>query len=264
MYIRKTWKAGRTVEVKKTYSARYGKKISRGDNIQHTSKRQEDINRRNAIAELRRTLNANFGPGDWHSIFTYPQKVPPTPEQAKRDMNLFLRRLRVLYRERDSELKYVQATEYKHKRIHHHIVIPNLSCGMEPVRQLWKRLIAETYYTPGERAMGQPLYLRFRFSPLDDSGQYGKLAEYLIKETDKSRHDPDAICKRRYRQSRNLVHPQPVVEIIDAKRWRQEAAPRKGYYIDKEASFSAVSEDTGLPVQETIYVLVALTVRKRC
>ena len=264
MYIRKTWKAGRTVEVKKTYSARYGKKIARGGNIQHTTNRQEAVNRRNAIAELRRTLNANFGPGDWHAIFTYPQKVPPTPEQAKRDMNLFLRKLRLLYKEQGSELKYVQATEYKHKRIHHHMILPTLADGMEPVRGLWKQIIADTYYTPQERAIGEPLYLRFRWSPLDDSGQYGKLAEYFIKETDKSRNDPDAICKRRYRQSRNLIHPQPVVEIIDAKKWRQDPAQRKGYYIDKHASFTSISEDTGMPVQETIYVSTARSVRKRC
>ena len=108
------------------------------------------------------------------------------------------------------------------------------------------------------------MHLRFPWSPLDDSGQYGELAEYLIKETDKSRNDPDAICKRRYRQSRNLIHPKPVVEIIDAKQWRKEAAQRKGYYIDKNASFDGVSEETGLPVQETVYVAIVPIQRMRC
>lgn len=264
MYIRKTWKAGKTVEVKKTFSARYGKPGSRGAVIRPTSEAQETVNRRNAIGELRRTLNANFSPGDWHAMLTYPQKVPPTPEQAKRDINLFLRKLRAHYRGQGQELKYVQATEYKRKRIHHHIVLPKLSSGLKPIKEIWKNLLAETYYTPEEREIGEPLYMRFRVSILDDSGQYGKLAEYFIKETDKSRNDPDAICKRRYRQSRNLIHPKPVVEIIDAKRWREEAAQQKGYYIDKKASVNFVSEDTGLPVQEAIYVAIARTVRKRC
>ena len=264
MYIRKTWKAGKTVEVKKTFSARYGKSGSRGETIRHTSDAQEAVNRRNAIGELRRTLNANFSPGDWHAMLTYPQAIPPTPEQAKRDMNLFLRKLRAHYRKQGRELKYVQATEYKRKRIHHHIVLPSLVCGIAPVKGIWKDLLAETYYTPEERERGEPLYIRFRVSILDDSGQYGKLAEYLIKETDKSRNDPDAICKRRYRQSRNLIHPKPMVEIIDAKRWREEAAQRKGYYIDKKASVDYISEDTGIPVQETVYVKVSRAVRKRC
>ena len=264
MYIRKTWKAGKTVEVKKTFSTRYGKPTTRGETIRHTSDAQEAVNRRNAIGELRRTLNANFGPGDWHGVLTYPQAIPPTPEQAKRDINLFLRKLRTFYRDKGQELKYVQATEYKNKRIHHHIVLPDLCGGMKPVQTIWKKVLADAYYSPMERVNGEPLYLHFRWAPLDDSGQYGKLAEYLIKETDKSRNDPDAICKRRYRQSRNLIHPKPVVEIIDAKRWREEAAQRKGYYIDKKASVDYISEDTGLPVQETIYVAVSRTVRKRC
>lgn len=264
MYIRKTWKAGRTVEVKKTYSARYGKKIPRGDNIGHTSKAQEEVNRRLAVAELRRILNENFKPGDWHAIFTYPNAKPPTPTQADRDMDVFIRRLRPLYRAEGVELKYVQPTEYKHKRIHHHMVIPNLPGGMETVRRLWKQLIAETYYTAAERERGEPLYLRFPWSPLDDSGQYGELAEYLIKETDKSRNDPDAIRKRRYRASRNLIHPKPVVEIIDAKTWKKEAPERRGYYIDKNASFEGISEENGLPMQETIYVAVLPMKRMRC
>lgn len=264
MYIRKTWKAGRTVEVKKTYSARYGRRIPRGENIRTTGKAQEEINRRNAIAELRRTLNANFKPGDWHGVFTYPQRIPPTPAQAKRDMDIFLRRLRALYKTMGAELKYVQPTEYQHTRIHHHMVMPNLPGGMTPVQEEWKRVIAENYYTPEERERGEPRYLRFRWSPLDDSGQYGKLAEYLIKETDKSRNDPDAVCKRRYRQSRNLIHPKPVVEIIDAKQWRKEAAQRKGYYIDKNASFEGISEENGMPIQETIYVALAPVIRQRC
>ena len=264
MYIRKTWKAGRTVEVKKTYSARYGKKIPRGENIKQTSDAQETVNRRMAVAELRRTINANFGPGDWHAVFTYPNAKPPTPKQAYRDMDVFLRRLRQLYKKEGAELKYIQPTEYKHKRIHHHMVMPNLIGGMEPVKRLWKQLIAETYYTPEEQERGEPLHLRFPWSPLDDSGQYGELAEYLIKETDKSRNDPDAICKRRYRQSRNLIHPKPVVEIIDAKQWRKEAAQRKGYYIDKEASFEGINEENGLPMQETIYVAIMPLQRMRC
>ena len=154
-------------------------------------------------------------------------------------------------------------TEYKHKRIHHHLVIPDLPGGMGPVKALWKTLLAENFYTAEERDRGEPLHLRFPWSPLDDSGQYGELAEYLIKETQKSRRDPDAFSKRRYTGSRNLVHPKPVVEIIDAKQWKKDAAERKGYYIDKNASYNGFSALTGIPVQETIYVKVAPVIRMR-
>ena len=264
MYIRKTWKAGRTVEVKKTYSARYGKKIPRGNNIGQTSEAQERVNYKNAVDELRRILNANYHPGDWHAVFTYPNAKPPTPTQAKRDRDRFIRKLRELYKELGSELKYVHNVEYKHKRIHHHFVIPDLPGGMKPVKKLWKQVLAETYYTPKEQERGEPLHLRFPWSPLDDSGQYGELAEYLIKETCKSYKDPNAICKRRYSASRNLIHPKPVVEIISAKQWKKEAPQRRGYYIDKNASFEGISMENGLPVQEVVYVEIARVKRLRC
>ena len=262
MYIRKTWRAGRTVEVKKTQSFRYGKSTSRGGNLKQTGDAQAAVNRRNAVAELRRLLNANFQPGDHHAIFTYPQKAPPTKEQARLDLDRFLRRLRRVYRDRETELKYVAVTEYRHSRIHHHVVLPNLPGGMKPVKALWKRLLAETYYTPEERKRGEPLHLRFPWSELDDSGQYGALAEYLIKETDDTRRKPDGRIGRRYRASRNLEHPKPVVVEVSAKEWREEPPPRKGYYIDKNGSWSGVSEENGILIQETIYVSLSQT-RKR-
>ena len=94
MYIKKTWRAGRTVEVKKTFSARFGKKIARGENLRETPRDVEEVNRRNAVANLRRILNANFGPGDWHAIFTYPQEIPPNETEAREDKRRLLRMLR--------------------------------------------------------------------------------------------------------------------------------------------------------------------------
>ncbi len=266
MYLRKTWRAGRTVEVKKTYSARYGKKIPRGERIKDTTEAQMKVNLEKAAAELRRILNANYVPGDWHAVFTYPMSRPPTEEEAARDRERFLRWLRKLYRDHGSELKYVVVTEYKHKRIHHHMVLNALE-DMKAVKALWKQYLAETYYTPEERERGEPLHLRFPWSQLDDSGQYGALAEYLIKETEKTHRESGTVHKRRYSCSRNLTHPKPVVEVISAKQWRKEAPERRGYYIDKNASYNGVSEVTGIPVQETVYVEVRripIQPRRRC
>jgi hypothetical protein len=264
VYIKRTWKAGRTIEVKKTYSARYGKRISRGANIGETGKAQEEVNRRKAIAELRRILNENFKPGDWHTTFTYPTENPPGKMQAKKTLEKFLRWLRLLYKEQETELRYVHVTEYLHKRIHHHIILPDMPGRMELVKALWKKVIAEQFYTPEERERGEPLYLRFPWVQLDDSGQYGQLAEYLIKETDKTRKTPDAFSKRRYCCSKNIVHPKPTVEIIKAKEWRKDPPQRKGFYIDKRTSFNGVSEQNGLMMQETIYVSTVSAVKRRC
>ncbi len=263
MYIKKTWKAGRTVEVKKTYSARYGKKLPRAGNVSKTTKEQEAVNRQNAIDELRRAINENFRPGDWHAIFTYPQKVPPTKRQAKLALQIFLRNLREIYKNHGTELKYISVTEYEHKRIHHHMILPDLPGGMKPVKALWKAVVADLFYTEEERERGEPLHLRFPWSQLDDSGQYGELAEYLIKETEKTRKTPNAFSKRRYCCSKNIVHPKPKIELISAKEWRKEPAPRSGHYIDKRESFNGTSEKNGMPMQVTIYVKVVKAVKMR-
>lgn len=263
MYLRKTWKAGRTVEVKKTFSARYGKKLPRAGNVLETSKAQEKVNRQKAIDELRRIINANFAPGDWHAVFTYPQDVPPAQAQAKETWQIFLRKLRALYKKHNAELRYVHVTEYHNKRIHHHAVLPNLQGNMLPVKRLWKEILSERFYTKEERERGEPIHLRFPWSPLDDSGQYGALAEYLIKETERTRKTPDAFSKRRYCCSRNIVHPKPVVELITAKEWRKDPPDRSGHYIDKRESFNGVSDENGMAMQVTIYVKVSRAVKMR-
>lgn len=262
MYYKKVWKAGRTIEVSKVYSARRGRNIPRSKNIGTTRDAQEAVNRRNAIAGLRRILNANFKPGDWHCIFSYPMPIAPDESHAKRDMDLFIRRLRPLYKKHGQELKYVAVME-KAKRIHHHMVLPDLPEGMKEVKALWRQLVAENYYTPEEREMGEPQHLRFPWSSLDESGQYGALAEYLLKESDKTRRESAAAPRHRYRASRNLERPQPTVYEISAHEWRKEPPERKGYYVDKSASFNGVNEETGLPMQHTIYVAIARKVRPR-
>lgn len=72
--------------------------------------------------------------------------------------------------------------------------------------------------------------------PLDDSGQYGDLAAYFIKYTD--RHIQDAPEQRlqgkRWAASKNLVHPEPEYEYVTARSWyRCEAKAPAGYYVEK-------------------------------
>ena len=150
MYLKKTWRAGATIEVKKTYSARYGKKMARGDNIAETTDAQKRVNMKNAIDELRRILNANFQPGDWHAIFNYPMKRAPSVEEAIRDRDRLLREMRRIYREHGVELKRVSTLEIG-GRPHHHMVINALPGGMAPVKKAWRRILADTYYTEEER-----------------------------------------------------------------------------------------------------------------
>lgn len=72
---------------------------------------------------------------------------------------------------------------------------------------------------------------------LDDTGNYAKLASYLIKYTDKHRKKEDgALQKKRWSRSKNLKVPEPQIEVI-SERSTFQTKPKaiKGYYVDKDS-----------------------------
>lgn len=71
-YIIEVVQAGRTVEVMKYYSSRYGKKgIKRGERKALTKEEQIKVNKRAAEKKLRRLINENFQEGDTHLVLDY-------------------------------------------------------------------------------------------------------------------------------------------------------------------------------------------------
>lgn len=239
MYLIKTYEAGSTIEVYKTYSKRYGRKIPRGAKKGRTPPDVMKVNDRNAEAELRRVLNANFRPKDYHLVLTYEGEQPPSQEEAKAALERFIRKCRAEYKREGLEFKYVAVTEYLHTRIHHHIVVPRAE--LSRIVALWGGIV--------------------RVSVLDNSGQYGALAAYLIKETTKTMRVPGSLHKRRWTGSRNLIHPQPKVEVVKAKAWREEPKAIKGYILDRDSVRNGVSAVTGMPMQ--FYRLIAIAAQER-
>lgn len=237
-YIKRTVRAGKTVETAKTYMPMLGNHKKRAKQIKLTPEKQRKVNERKAINTLTWALNENFGVGDAHMVLTYRKEYTPSPEQARRDLEKFLRMLRKWCRESGKELRYITVTEYKRARIHHHLVIPEI-----PARILY------TFWPHG----------RAHSTPLDDSGDYRKLAEYLVKETGKSAEE-DGPRKRRWNQSRNLRPPEISYEVVPAKSWRKEPRPIKGYYIDKDSLRAGVSDVTGYPYQ--YYTMIQIN--RRC
>lgn len=228
-YYEKTVIAGMTAEKMKGYSARLGRKgIIREKNHQPTPEDVQEVNRRNSEANLRWTLNTNFGWNDIHLVLTYIKGMRPPPKEAKAYLEKFLRDLRALYRKDGRELKYICVTEYLNKAIHHHLVISGID--MREVTPLWP-------------------YGKARPTYLDDSGQYGQLAAYLIKETDKSFRLPDAPYRKRWNASRNLEKPVIKIKEINRNSWRKEPKALKGYFIEKDKTVNGVSEITGYPYQ---------------
>ncbi len=228
-YIMKTVTAGRVVEVQKHYSARWGKKCERAPNREPTREEQIQVNLRHAEEKLRWLINTNFGVGDWHLVIGYNRKYNRTPQQARRDLERFLRGYREYCKENGIPVRYITVTEYEAKRIHHHLVIGSIPTTV--LNKLW--------------TFGRP-----HITPLDSTGDYTNLANYLIKETARTFSKPDSATKKRWTQSKGLKKPTIKRCVIAADKWLKEPKVKKGYYILKDSIVNGVHEVTGMPFQQ--------------
>ena len=238
-YFKTSVKAGATIEVTKSYTKRIGVKV-RGKKRKPTAEEIEKVNQMNAERTLRLKINANFGVDDLYITLTYRKDEKPKPAQARKDIKKLIDGLRKRFKQLGKDLKWVCVTEYLNKAIHHHLVINHIKNVdvAKMVRTLWK--------------FGRPYFQFF-----DDTGQYKKLAAYLIKETSKTYKAKDGEKKQRYSCSRNLIMPASKTEIVKkAKKWLPDPKPMKGYYIDKDTIYNGVDPFTGRAYQK--YTMVRI------
>lgn len=179
-----------------------------------------------AVKLLTRLINLNFFPGDFHTTLTYAKAV--TAEEANRQLDNWIKRMRREYKKLGKEFYYIAVTEFKHQRIHHHVVMNYIDFKI--INKQWK--------------LG-----RIRCTPLDKTRNYRKLAEYLIKETQKTFREPGNSTKRRWKPSRNLKRPVVKREWVSVSQLFQnldDIKPVKGYAIDKESMRKYTNLVTGL------------------
>lgn len=176
-------------------------------------------------------LHHNFGPGDLHVVFTYADDAP-SQEQAKKNLTKLKRDLSKLYKKLGVELKWMEVTEYENKRIHHHFVLSAIP--VEELTKIWPH------------GFVRPAWL-------DDTRRYEKLADYLLKETQKTFRNPDAFSKRRYHCSRTVKAPDVRVEEVSANQLF-EPKPNKGYYIDADTIHKGINPVTDRPYIEFVQV----------
>lgn len=239
-YFRTSVKAGATIEITKSYTKRVGVK-RRGKKQKPSPEEIDKVNQMNAERTLRLKINANFGQDDPFVTLTYPKDKRPTPDQAKKDIKKVIDGLRKEFKKLGVDLKWVCVTEYQNKAIHHHLIVNHIKNVdvSKMIRTLWK--------------FGRP-----KFEYLDDTGQYKKLAAYLIKETSKTYKAKDGERKQRYSCSRNLIMPVSKTEIIrKAKKWMPDPKPIKGYYIDQDTVYNGVDPFTGMAYQK--YTMISLS-----
>ena len=114
------------------------------------------------------------------------------------------------YEKQGKEFRWIEVTEHENHRIHHHMLMSYID--QDIITKQWRRG-------------------RVRFSPLDRSRNYKRLAEYFIKETTKTMRHPGADTKQRWSASRNLTRPIIKREIIEPKAMYEQPRALKGYEI---------------------------------
>lgn len=234
MYFRDTIVAGRTIIRNLRVSSRVKtEKQERRARFQPTSDAVRKNNFRYAVRMLTAKLNHNFKPGDYHIILTYKDIV--SPEESRKMLKRFLSNVRNYCKRNDIEFKWVAVTEYEHTRIHHHLVMTGIDIR-----------IIDKYWPQGYE---YPVLL-------DETGNYHRLAEYLLKETEKTFRQDDSPQKRRYTSSRNVKMPEVKREKVSGREVRQQIKPPKGYYVDEDTRRKYEHAVLGVECME--YIMVSL------
>ena len=216
---RKIYRLKKTIHVEETQSRKH-KKGEKRQKIRKPSKEEMWLaNQRTKERKLCRLIEDNFGGGDWHLTLTYKKNERPDPDQAHERLKKLLDKLRTEYKKFGYQLKYISVTEYRNHAIHHHIVINNIVKG-----QVTTALLVQKIW----------MYGRPDFRPLDDNGDYRQLAEYFIKETSKTARAEDCKYRQSYSCSRNLQRPEPEIQKMSAKEFKELPKPEPGYYIDAD------------------------------
>lgn len=236
--IRESIQSGNLIFVK-VFSGGGGRNKKRRSKNRPTTEAVEKINRRNAEKDLSIKVNYNFKPGDTYLTLTY-KGDEPSKEEARRNLNNFKRRLKYHCDKQGIKLKWVAVTEYENKRIHHHMILNVRDIGA--LNDLWSHGLINT-------------------KPLDDSGDYRILAEYLIKETDKTFRNPDSVNKVRFSCSRTIENPDVIQEEIGTIDLTKEPRPVKGFVLDPDSFYYGENPFSGRAYQE--YVLIADTAGRR-
>lgn len=239
-YILRETKAGNTLIIEKYYSSRYHKKgIARSKNLKETSEAQKKCNLRKEERKLTAILNANFGPDDWHIVLDYaPNERPGTTEEARENAKRFISKLKRLYKKDGKEMKYVEVAEFGKKgAIHHHMVLC-AGAKLSDIRKKWP-------------------HGRVHFNPLDDTGEYSKLASYLLKYRKYWKAAGGKGHQMHY--SRNLIRPEPKITVVKSNGYYETPRVPNGWYVAPDTEHYGVTE-FGWPYMK--YILVKVQERR--
>lgn len=235
-YMMKVSTAGKTVEVKKYFSARYGHHAPKGETVAPTSERVKRVNRRRAEEKLRLIMNANFVDGR-DALVTLdfsPENRPESYDDMKRQVQNFLQRLRRKYKKLGIQCKYIWVGEIGPKGgVHVHMMLNEVDrIGGKGLMELWG--LGATH-----------------IDTLWSHGQYRAIASYFMKYTDKTEETTGVHLGKKYNPSHGLTQPKVTVTVVMRNSFHRKVRPWKGYRLEKNKEgneyYFAVSDITGLP-----------------
>jgi len=221
---------------------RYNKSGKRSKKTKITSKKQRNLNDKNARRYLTQLANTNFDEEDLHVTATYKNSnLPGTIKEAEKLVTNYLRRIN--YRRKKKKLKaakYIVVSEYrtsksdekKPVRIHHHIIIEK-GLSRDELEDLWS-------IKRGKTKLG---YCNTDRLQLEGNGLEA-LCRYLTK-------NPNG--KRRWRSSQNLV--KPYYRTNDHKYSKRQLLKlakdykNKEYWEKKYKGYQVVLNDEAIKVE---------------
>ncbi len=238
VYRKRQVKAGRTILVSYTYPTKYGEGLTRKNRSEGngTPADMEEYNEILAIRKLTAILNENFNPEDWFITLHYEKNNrPETEEKAKYQLKVFLKKLKLVYKEKGLDLLYVKTTAIGERGgLHHHIVIPK-GATMKEIKTIWNEVIKASF-------KARPPECR----ALYDTGEYSSLAAYFCQQGEKSGNKIKNA--RKWVCSRNIKRPleEPPEDVYEIK-WKEPPVPSRGYYIDTDSIRAGCNPITGKP-----------------
>lgn len=227
-YRQEICRAGKTKQYTYYYSVRADRKEgSRRQKENKTSEAQKKVNSRQSVKKLTWILNENFDGTSLYVTWSYDKaKRPADKDQLRSDIDKLLRSLRQIYKKEDKVLKYVWVAEKGERGAAHvHMVINEIEA--RKLKKCWDKGF-------------------ITIKPMDDSGQYAKLASYFVKYSEKTMKTEEGFGGKRYNSSRNLKIPEPERKTVTSRNaYSHNIQIPSGWYLDKDSVAEAWHEVTG-------------------
>lgn len=206
----------------------------------------EKQNHWNKVKKCRRTIQQNFRAGDLWCTFAYKKGTRKTMAEFIRDIQRFQNHLRVEYRKRGHEFKWIRRLEIgKRGGLHAHFII-NFIGDTQIISDTWKKTVKDSG--------------RVYFTNIDEEDGFNGLAEYICKNPEEEIQGQMSFFiptekKQLYsvQTSRNLKRPEPVKvkispwQVMKVMLGLEELKPSEGFFIEQDTVRKGYNKFTHMP-----------------